>query len=114
MFFSDEDHTIIDYQTLRRVLEKCDGDVAYLLKIFRELPSWSDHGRKNATQEVLVGNRTVTYEVCGINHLIDFSPNQYKSVGVDKKMLDDFLEAGGHPFDVLSEITPDSSDSSED
>jgi hypothetical protein len=34
MFFGDKKRTIIDYVTLERALKKCDGNMAFLLRIF--------------------------------------------------------------------------------
>jgi hypothetical protein len=53
-----------------------------------------------------VGDRTVTYEGVTIKSLLGFGQNEYKSTGVDKQMLADFIEAGHHPFDVLPDRQP--------
>ncbi len=114
MFFSDQTHTIIDYQTLERALKKCDGDVAYLLHVLAHLDSWLDQGRKTGTREVAVGRRSVKYEVTEIEHLIDFSANVYKSAGVHQQMLEQCLQEGGRPLDVLKNRKGGKSDESKD
>jgi hypothetical protein len=51
-------------------------------------------------------NRTLTYDGVGIKSLLGFRQNEYKSIGVDKQMLDDFIQEGNHPFDVLVDREP--------
>ena len=105
MFFGDKEHTIIDYLTLERALKKCDGDMAFLLKIFSEFNTWLDDGFEVATNEVMIGSRNVRYDVLKIKRLMDFTANEYKSAGIDKQMLEDALQDGHHPFDVFDGLT---------
>jgi hypothetical protein len=104
MFFGDKEHTIIDYITLDRALKRCDGDMAFLLRIFSDLNMWLDEGFGLDTSKVLVGEKTVHYDVMKIKHLIDFSTNEYKSVGIDKQMLAAALQDGYHPFEVFDQL----------
>ncbi len=97
MFFSDVSHTILDYQTLDRILRKCDGDIAFVLNVFKDFNSWLDAGHSTETQRVEVENRMIKYEVSGVAKLVDFTKNVYKSEGIHEQMLKDFLEAGGIP-----------------
>ena len=105
MFFGDKKHTIVDYVTLERALKKCDGDMAFLLRIFSNLNTWLDDGFELDTSEVLVGGKSVRYDVLKIKHLMDFVANEFKSVGIDKQMLEDALQDGYHPFDVFDGLT---------
>jgi hypothetical protein len=108
MFFGDKKHTIIDYVTLERALKKCDGDMAFLLTIFSNLNAWLDDGFELDTSEVVVGGTRVHCDVLKIKHLMDFPANAFKSVGIDKQMLEDALQDGYHPFDVFDSVSDDS------
>jgi len=101
LFFGNERRAIIDHQTLKLMLAKCDGDMAYILACFNRMNEWCDAGAEVVHTTVRVGNRTVTYDGVGIKSLLGFTQNEYKSTGVDKQMLDDFIQEGNHPFDVL-------------
>jgi hypothetical protein len=78
-----------------------------VLNVFKNLDSWLDTGRKTETQQVQVENRVVQYEVSGIANLVDIARNVYKSEGIHEQMFQDFLEAGGHPFDVFKTFGPE-------
>jgi hypothetical protein len=106
LFFGKESHVIIDHQTLKLMLAKCDGDMAYVLECFKRMNEWCDQGAKVVQTTVRVGNRTVTYDGVGIQSLLGFGQNEYKSTGIDKQMLRDFIEEGYHPFDVLVHREP--------
>lgn len=101
LFFGKERHVIMDHQTLKLMLAKCDGDMAYVLGCFSKMNEWCDRGAGVEDTTVQVGNRSVTYEGVALKSLLGFSQNEYKSTGVDKQMLADFIEEGHHPFDVL-------------
>ena len=44
LFFGKESHVIIDHQTLKLMLTKCDGDMAYVLGCFSKMNEWCDRG----------------------------------------------------------------------
>ena len=96
LFFGKESHVIIDHQTLKLMLAKCDGDMAYVLECFKRMNEWCDQGAKVVQTTARVGNRTVTYDGVGIQSLLGFGQNEYKSTGIDKQMLRDFIEEGYH------------------
>jgi hypothetical protein len=106
LFFGKESHVIIDHQTLKLMLTKCDGDMAYVLGCFSKMNEWCDRGADVAQTSVQVGSRTVTYEGVTIKSLLGFGQNEYKSTDVDKQLLADFIEAGRYPFDVLPDRQP--------
>jgi hypothetical protein len=101
MFFGNQEQAIIDYRTLGRILNRCDGDVAYLLWALNNINQLTDEYLKIVPVECKVGARTVSYEVTQIGSILDFQKTEYKSTGVDKKLAQDFIREGGHPFDVL-------------
>jgi hypothetical protein len=79
--------------------------MAYILACFNRMNEWCDAGAEVVHTTVRVGNRTVTYDGVGIKSLLGFTQNEYKSTGVDKQMIEDFIE-GNHPFDVLVDREP--------
>lgn len=104
MFFGDQQHTIIDYHTLGRILKTCDGDITYLSGILKSLMGSADQCLSLVPIECEVGQRQVTYEGVTVGKLMDFPQNTYKSIGLDKKMAAEFIADGCHPYDVLQEV----------
>jgi hypothetical protein len=92
MFFGDRDHIVINYETLGRILKKCDGDVSYLLTCIGGINEWADALTKISSARLKVGEREVSYEGVEIGGLMEFRQNIYKSAGVDKQMLQQFIE----------------------
>lgn len=116
MFFSDETDqtTMIDYQTLGHLLRRCDGDVVYLLDAFKGLAEWFGQDATIALS-VTVGNRTVEYEAqtFGPDSFIPFRRNLWKTDGSDVRVGQEFIEAGGSPFDVLEGQSAPKADTAE-
>jgi hypothetical protein len=63
--------------------------------------NWIDNSMKICTQEATLSDRKVIYECAEISELMDFSQNVYKSSGVDKTLLEQFIRDGAHPLDIL-------------
>lgn len=42
-----------------------------------------------------------THDGVFVRHLVGFAANEYKSAGIDKEILKDFIESGGHPFGMF-------------
>jgi len=101
MFFAGKNQTIIDYRTLDRILRKCDGDVTYVLSALKNVGNLADEGLSVVPIGCTVGSRMVTYEVVKIASLMDFQQHEYRSSGIDKKMSEEFIEDGLHPFDTV-------------
>jgi hypothetical protein len=104
MFFSDKEHIVIDYITLGRILEKCDGDVVYVMHALRELGNWADTCLEITPVNCQVGRTAVTYEAVTVKRLLAFNQAAFKSAGVDRQIAKDFVNEGGHPFDVLEHL----------
>jgi hypothetical protein len=97
--------TVIDYRTLERALSRCDGDMAYLLEVLRNFPSWADSSLERVVSSTSVMGREVKFENVAVRSIMDFGQAVYRSAGVPDAMLRDFLELKGHPFDVLDDPT---------
>ena len=82
------------------MLAKCDGDMAYVLECFKRMNEWCDQGAEIVQTTVRVGNRAVTYGGVGIQNLLGFGQNEYKSTGVEKHMLRDCIQEVSHPVDT--------------
>jgi len=92
MFFGDKKCAIIDYRTLRRILKRCDGDMEFVLETLSNLKNWTNECLKIIEIQCNVGSKCVTYEAIAIGQLLDFQPTVYKSEGIDKKLLQEYLE----------------------
>lgn len=103
MFFSEKKQVIIDYTTLGKILEKCDGDIAYIMKLTNEFNDNLDNNYSMEKAELKIDGLTVNYEGVALKNLVDFPPNKYKSSGDDKKLLEEFVKHGHHPFDMFEE-----------
>jgi len=104
MFFGDRSHAVIDYITLERLLDRCDGDVVYLMRAFRELGDWVDGCLKIVQVDFEVGTTKVTYEGADVGKLLDFRQAEYKSANIDKQLAEDFIRDGRRPHDTLEYI----------
>ncbi|HJP93529.1 MAG TPA: hypothetical protein VJ875_16335 [Pyrinomonadaceae bacterium] len=101
MFFGEREHTVIDYITLGRILERCDGDVVYLLRALREVGIWADSCLKVSPVHCNVGRTSVAYDVVQIDQLLDFAQAEFKSSGADTRIAEEFIKEGYHPFDTF-------------
>ncbi|MEW9052068.1 MAG: hypothetical protein AB2392_12995 [Neobacillus sp.] len=103
MFFSEKKQVIIDYTTLGRILEKCDGDIAYIMKLTKEFNDNLDNNYSLEKAELKIDGLSVNYEGVALKNLVDFPKNKWKSNGDDKKLLEEFIKDGLHPFDMFEE-----------
>lgn len=97
MFFKKSNKTIIDYHTLKRILEKCDGDVVYISKTLQSVIEESNKCYEIKVQNFQLDDLTVEYEVAALLYLFDFPDHKYKSKGIDKEIEDE-----GRKMDIIS------------
>ena len=95
--------TIIDFRTLERLLNRCDGDFLYVLQVFEGFPEWADNSLDRVMVNIQVGDIDVSYEAITIKHLMDFRQNTFRSIDAPEQMVNDMLEAGDRPLDVFRE-----------
>lgn len=110
MFLSEGGRTVIDHPTLSQILRRCDGDVVYLDHMLRDLPTLFGTTEEVRAIEVDVSGLRVSYPVVTSSRLLQFSPNEWKSIGLDVEMADEFYRDGGSPFDVLGDLPEGESD----
>jgi len=103
MLFGHHERTVIDYRTLARLLKRSDGDVAYVLQALSQLNSLLDASFESGYTEFMIGPRRIRYEGVKPLALTDFAENEYRSVGRDREIAEDFVREGHHPFDSLPE-----------
>ncbi|MEA5554564.1 hypothetical protein VB713_26910 [Anabaena cylindrica UHCC 0172] len=101
MFFGNEKCAVIDYRTLDNILQRCDGDIAYVQWAIQNLNQLIDQSLKIVQVECQVGSTTVIYEGVTLGQVLDFGQNKYKSDGIDIQFAQDFIKSGGHPFDFF-------------
>ncbi|AKR12475.1 hypothetical protein AC241_27335 (plasmid) [Bacillus thuringiensis] len=104
MFFTEKNQTIIDYNTLSRILKNSDGDIAYIMHLTKTLNKHLDNCYSKQQVELKIDNLKVNYEGVAIKHLLDFPQNRWKSNGTDQKLLEEFINEGLHPFDMFDEL----------
>jgi hypothetical protein len=75
--------------------------------VLREFNDRADEAVVKVNEEFSLGDERVVYEAVADGPLLDFSPTEYKSAGVDQKNAEDCLRDGGHPFDVLESLRRD-------
>lgn len=108
--FFEGNPTVIDFRTFTRLLRRCDGDIAYVLRALREIPSWADAALATIPVEVSVGQVSVSYEGVTIKHLMDFGQAAFQSAGVPQRLLQAMLDDGARPLDGLVVRGPSLSD----
>ena len=106
MFFSDRNRVVLDFRTLRRLVTRSDGDMAFILYALRRLPTWADECLRVETVEVEVDGHSVAYTAAAVQRLLEFEQQEYRSGDVPELLLRGMLEEGGHPFDVLKRQGP--------
>lgn len=101
MFFDElsEKIQIIDHHTLSQIVQRCDGDVVYILSHLKSLRDKFDVEPHELALEI--GNLSVTYEVVTEGDVVPFAQAEWKSVGADVTVAEAFYEGGGSPFDVI-------------
>lgn len=102
IFFGNEKYGIIDYQTLHLILEKCDGDIYYVMRCLREFNQWADECIEIVPQEFYVGNKKVTYDGVSIKKPMGFLQNKYKSAKLDSQFAKIFIKEGRSPLDYVN------------
>lgn len=104
MFFGDKERMIVDYRTLRAILDACDGDVTYINACINGFFEDSDKYYDVNAQVCEVGSTAVSYDVTSIKKLLRFAKIQYRSAGHDKEIAERFIAEGFHPHDVLEQV----------
>jgi len=106
---------VIDHSTLRAILSRCDGDVAYVLHMIRQLDEIFGAGADVTQQSFDLDGLAVTYDVVGQGRVVSFPENVWRSDGQDKAMAEQFYRDGGSPFDVLKDrlVEPGTAESDE-
>lgn len=99
-FFADRG-TIIDFRTLERLLNRCDGDILYVITVLKGFPEWADNSFERVMVDVQVGDVAVSFEAIEIKSLMDFSPNTFRSADAPEFMVRNMLERGDRPLDVF-------------
>lgn len=97
--------TVIDHPTLAQILRRCDGDVVYLQRMVRDLPSLFGATEDVTTVETDLDGVAVSYPAVTSARLVQFAPNEWKSAGLDVEVADGFYREGGSPFDILDELS---------
>lgn len=103
MFFSDKDTAVVEYKTLRSILQMSDGDVTVINDVLHKFPSMVDDCFEPLEVSCSVGDLEVSYEKEAIRHFLTFPHIPYRSIGLDKGIAQNFIEDGHHPYDCLRE-----------
>jgi len=99
MFFSESDVKIIDYHSLNRLLQKCDGDIAYIMRGLEFYKNPPDKLISTIKNKFKCGKFKVDFEFAGGgDELFDFPDHQWKQDGYSEKLLQEYVEAGYSPF----------------
>jgi hypothetical protein len=103
MFFGDKDVTVIEYRTLRHILETSDGDVPMINWALKTFPEIINERTKSVFVDCEIDGLKVSYEGVYLDKLLAFEQHQYRSTGLDKEIAKNFIEDGHHPYDCLRE-----------
>ncbi len=101
MFFGHETTPIVNFRTLERLLDRSDGDVAYIQKMLAAYNQAADATLQTTVAEFEVAGRTVSYEAVTSSPVLDFPRVQWRSSPNRQAMIDAFKADGAHPFDAL-------------
>ena len=88
MFFKKGRKTIIDYQSLKRIVEMSDGDITYINWALQTLLEECSKCYKIHKQKFRLKDLEVEYEVSSFERILDFQENKYISIGIDKQIAE--------------------------
>lgn len=102
MFFEQEEVPIMSFRTVERLLNSCDGDVAFVLQGIREYNDKADQCYETPLAEIRLGDVEVAYEHVALKGLFDYPEHRWRSDGTRERVIQGFFDAGGHPLESVA------------
>ncbi len=105
MFYINENQkkVIIDYRNFERIIKRSDGDVCYFKKQLNNLFLKSNDGYELVKVSFQLEDMIVKYETVSLKTLVDFAPNKFKSIGIDKQIEEDAKISGYNFINTINE-----------
>jgi hypothetical protein len=105
MFFGEQQTKIIDYHSLSRIINKSDGDIAYIkhgVSFYKYPP---EKLAQTVRSKLKCGRYTIDFEFAGgKTELFDFPDHTWKKDGYSDQLMNEYLESGFHPFMYLDKV----------
>lgn len=101
MFFEKENVPIFSFRTVERLLQRSDGDIAFVLNGIRNYRTEADACYTTPFTEMTLDGLEIAYEGVKVDTLYEFGQNRWRSDGTRERVIAGFFKDGGHPFDAL-------------